>query len=886
VAEHRADAVSTPLRAALAGHYEILREIGRGGMATVYLARDVKHARDVAVKVLDPELGAVLGVERFLSEIRVTATLQHPNLLPLFDSGEAHGLLFYVMPFVDGESLRARLDREKQLSVDDAVRIATAVANALTYAHERGVIHRDLKPENILLQAGQPVVADFGIALAVSNAAGQRVTQTGLSLGTPQYMSPEQATGDRDVDRRTDIYSLAAVTYEMLAGEPPHSGPTVQAVIAKLMTEDVRPIAAVRRSVPAHVDQALARGLEKLAADRFATATEFADVLNGRVTTPQMRRPGTIAAASRSRGVAMIAIAAVAGIVLGAAAVALLRPTALEEPLRRLSLLPPPGLTFESIAFSPDGRRIAFAAADSAGRSRLWVRSLDSTDATPIADTDGASDPFWSPDSRSLGFFAGKTLKRVDVAGGAPQTLCAVPFNRGGSRGGTWGPNDTIVFAAFEWHWSALHAVSARGGEPRTLDTREPSSTEGHHWWPSFLPDGRHFLYYVSSARADMTGIYLGSLDGAPGRMLLRAPTAGIPVSFSPAGSDVAMLYVEAGTLLMRRLELSGATLSPDAVPLGAVVADAQAHHAIVTASKTGQVLYASRVGRTRFHWLDRRGVDLGAVGEPGIHIDLKIAPDDRRAVVQRENARAKGDLYLLGGSTEVQITEGDEYHGGPTLSGDGTRLFYFVVPARGRWEIRQRAMSGAGAEQLVHRADVDIVPLDVSPDERALMYLAFTTGENASDLWTWSVANGGRAEPFLATSSDETLGRFSPNGRWVAFQSNRSGQYEIWILPFPAGAADPIRVSVRGGTQPRWPRQGHELFYIDGDNRLMAVEVSTAGGFRASTPSPLFRIRPSGVDSYDVTLDGQRFLVAIPEDEASSKPATVVLNWPVAMRR
>src|SRR5581483_2328889 len=251
------------LNRALSERYAIEREIGRGGMATVYLARDVKHDRRIALKVLDPELGAVLGVERFLSEIRVTANLQHPNLLPLFDSGEAEGLLFYVMPFVDGESLRHRIDREKQLPIDEALRITSAIAGALAYAHRHGVIHRDLKPENILLHEGQPLVADFGIALAVSKAGGNRITQTGLSLGTPQYMSPEQATGDRAVDGRTDIYSLGAVAYEMLTGEPPHAASTAQAVIAKLMIEDVRPLQVLRRTVPPHVDIAVRHALEK-----------------------------------------------------------------------------------------------------------------------------------------------------------------------------------------------------------------------------------------------------------------------------------------------------------------------------------------------------------------------------------------------------------------------------------------------------------------------------------------------------------------------------------------------------------------------------------------------------------------------------------------------
>src|ERR1051326_460056 len=272
------------LNSALAGRYTIDREIGAGGMATVYLARDLRHQRKVALKVLNPELGAVLGVERFLSEIRVTANLQHPNLLALFDSGAAEGLLFYVMPYVEGESLGARLDREKQLPVEEAIRIAMAVGNALDYAHRHGVIHRDLKPDNILLHEGQPLVADFGIALAVSNAGGSRITQTGLSLGTPQYMSPEQATGDRTIDGRTDIYSLGAVLYEMLAGDPPHIGSTAHAIIAKVLMDKPRSLRLTRSAVPAHVDAAVERALEKLPADRFATAHEFVDALADRAS--------------------------------------------------------------------------------------------------------------------------------------------------------------------------------------------------------------------------------------------------------------------------------------------------------------------------------------------------------------------------------------------------------------------------------------------------------------------------------------------------------------------------------------------------------------------------------------------------------------------------
>ena len=376
------------LTESLADRYTLDREIGRGGMATVYLARDVKHQRQVAVKVLDPELGAVVGAERFLAEIKVTANLQHPNLLPLFDSGEAGGLLFYVMPFVDGESLRVRLDREKQLPVDEAVRIAVAVANALAYAHTQGVIHRDLKPENILIQAGQPVVADFGIALAVSKAGGQRVTQTGLSLGTPQYMSPEQATGDRTVDGRTDIYSLGAMTYEMLTGEPPHVGTTAQAIVAKLMTEDVRPLTVLRRNVPAHVDAAVRHALEKLPADRFATAGDFAAALQAKGDLSALsgyRQAGTRAEGAssrpRPREIAFIGLAVVS---IAVAAWAMRQPGRIPEPLvvrtalnlARGEAVIAEGQVGASIAITPSGDRFAYISVGPSG-THTFIRRTD-----------------------------------------------------------------------------------------------------------------------------------------------------------------------------------------------------------------------------------------------------------------------------------------------------------------------------------------------------------------------------------------------------------------------------------------------------------------------------------------------------------------------------
>ncbi len=373
------DDVRDRLQRAVADNYRLERELGRGGMATVYLARDLRHDRQVALKVLHPELGAVLGAERFLNEIRLTARLQHPNILPLFDSGQADGLLFYVMPFIDGESLRARLDREKQLPVDEAVRIAQEAAGALAYAHRQGVIHRDVKPENILLQDGQALVSDFGIGLVASAARGSRMTQTGISLGTPQYMSPEQAAGERDLTPRSDVYSLACVVYEMLVGEPPFTGPNAQAVFAKAMTESPAPLCPRRRTIPPYVEAAVLRALEKLPADRFATALEFSAALAGTATSgPAATLAWTRPTAATGRRRARLAVVGaglavvVAAFLAGRAAAG---PDA--EPFVVSSISPPPHEEFQTpdFALAPDGSRIAFVTRGA--RPRLWVRPLD-----------------------------------------------------------------------------------------------------------------------------------------------------------------------------------------------------------------------------------------------------------------------------------------------------------------------------------------------------------------------------------------------------------------------------------------------------------------------------------------------------------------------------
>ncbi|MGH9886416.1 MAG: protein kinase domain-containing protein, partial [bacterium] len=486
------------LTSALSPRYDVDRELGRGGMATVYLARDTRHDRHVAVKVLDPELAASVGADRFLAEIRLTAQLHHPNILQLFDSGEADGLLYYVMPYISGETLRARLTRERQLPVADAVRIATSIANALEYAHKAGVIHRDLKPENILLNDGEPLVADFGIALALRRAAGERLTLTGLSLGTPQYMSPEQATGDRVIDARADIFSLGCVLYETLAGETPFSAATAQATIARILTETPRTIGSIRPSVPEHVDAAIQRALEKLPADRWTTAKEFADAMNASASTTTRSRATAIA--GRRRWIPWTV--AGAAVVVAAAAV-VTRPSApadtgttLRFPIvtgdsdRALAAFTP-GVPF---SISRDNRRILYVGTTAQARSRLYVRSLDELRPRPVPGTEGfVLQPAFSPDGRWIAFVLEGRLLKMPADGGAPALIASTA--RGGVAGLDWFTPDTLL-GSIE---GRLTLLPAAGGTPVVLSRPDTAANEIAQWGPHVVD--ADWIVYVAVAR-------------------------------------------------------------------------------------------------------------------------------------------------------------------------------------------------------------------------------------------------------------------------------------------------------------------------------------------------------------------------------------------------
>src|SRR4051812_36436105 len=477
------------IRSAVADRYRIERELGAGGMATVYLAEDLKHKRKVAVKVLKPELAAGLGGERFVQEVTTTAALQHPHILPLFDSGTADGFLFYVMPFIAGETLRAKLNRETQLGVDEAVRIASDVADALHYAHQHGVIHRDIKPENILLANGRPMVADFGIALAVSAAAGGRMTETGLSLGTPHYMSPEQATAEKEITARSDVFSLASVLYEMLAGQPPHLGGSAQQIIMKIITEQPAPVTQFRKSVPPNVAHALAQALEKLPADRFETAAKFADALRNPAFSAS--RANLAAGASTPPRwhhyagpiIATFAVLAIASTILALRGGRGRGPL----PLTRFSLAFPTAQSLAApggtrLAWAPDGNSFLYVGPGGGG-TQLWRRSLDALDAVVVQGTDGATGPFFSPDGSRFGFISLNPFSiRLVAPSGATSSVLVRDSVSGG--GASWGDDGFIYFDGL----TTLSRIRSDGTQRETIYTLDSLQREVGVAWPEALP--------------------------------------------------------------------------------------------------------------------------------------------------------------------------------------------------------------------------------------------------------------------------------------------------------------------------------------------------------------------------------------------------------------
>jgi eukaryotic-like serine/threonine-protein kinase len=867
---------------ALSGHYRLEQEIGAGGMATVYLAEDLRHDRRVALKVLRPELAAVIGAERFLAEIKLTANLQHPHILPLFDSGEADSFLYYVMPFIDGESLRDRLRREKQLPVDDAVRIATEVASALDYAHRHGVIHRDIKPENILLHDGRALVADFGIALAASKA-GSRMTETGMSLGTPHYMSPEQAMGEREITARSDVYALGCVLYEMLTGDPPFTGSTAQAIVARVVTEVPRPLLPQRHTIPPHIEAAVLTALEKLPADRFATAAEFAQALtHPGATRPSARTGAPAAALPRAAGARLrdplvlgLAVATVAS--LGVAVMQARRPAA-EPPMRvvRFVLAGADSLPLVDnfpwpAAISPDGGSIVYAASPNGVGKSLYLRRTDQLDARPIPGTSDASQVLFSPDGQWLAFEAGGKEKKVRLDGSAPVAIA----DGGDDNGADWTTSDELVVGSTGKQHGLSH-VSVAGGE-MTPFTR-PDSTKGEldHLWPIALPDGRAVVFTIWSGALATAKLAMTSLDGGP---VSRLDLKGIrPL----AVLDGALVYLQAdGAVMAVPLDIRGRRVSGRPVPvLDPVGVDPALNgNSAVFVSRGGALVSGVGAQRSQLVWIGRDGVRRPITREAREFAQPRLSPDGRRIAVIITDG-SKNDVWILelatgtlSRLTTVETVTSVEW------APDGTRVIYSAGGGESRSAIWAQSVESASAPEMLAQLP-NISPLAVlSPDDRALLVQSIV--ENGWDVLSVSLDSGHVVRPFSASKAAELTPRFSPDGRWAAVSSNESGPFEIFVRSYPVPTVK-AQISVGSGSGPVWSADGTRLYYVSG-SAIMSARLATGPSVRVLSRDTAFsRIRNGSVAfgqaNFDISRDGSR--IVMPVSESDAYQLVVVPNW------
>jgi len=837
---------------ALAERYRLERLLGEGGMALVYLAHDLRHERMVALKVLRPELAAVVGAERFLGEIKTTANLQHPHILPLFDSGEADGFVFYAMPYIEGESLRERLEREKQLPVDEAVRIATDVADALQVAHERGVIHRDIKPANILLSRGRPLVADFGIALAVGSA-GDRLTETGLSVGTPYYMSPEQATGDQ-VGAASDTYSLACVLYEMLVGEAPHTGSTAQAVLSKILRGDLVAPTVQRATVPEHIDAAIRKALERLPADRFPSARAFAKALED--TTFRHGPSEAISAAPPTVGWKAAAavgwIAALFALVL----LAVGSPDGAPAPPLRSQLPMAAGQEWGwaggiNLALSRDGSTLVYA-----GSRNLWLRRLDGLETVPISGTEWGRNPVISPDGSTLAFVARGSLRTVSTQGG-PATVVIGSAVRDARGGFSWGTDDLLYFVDLS---GAIRRIPIPGGESVVLAEPGPGQIYG---WIDALPDGRGVLLTIIEGATDLSRIAVLDLETGAVRTLLPGTTA----RYVKTGHVV---YAAADGMLssvpfdLDRLEITGAStqlidrvdVQPGSASQFAVSEDGLLAYTVDSTPQTYRVVRTDREGNAVEidpGWEVLSTADYGS---------MTMSPaGDRLAVSQLMEGAIHVWVKPVGAEPRRAITfEASTINHKPAWSHAGS-LVAFISDREGQYGVWVTRPDGAGSPVRALDRPVAVDAVTYAPDGRWIVYSTLDGGN--VDIYAAPLDREGDDVTIADTGFEEVGAAVSPDSRWLAYASNQSGRFEVYVVSFPDPlATERVVVSTGGGLEPVWGPDGQEIFYRSEDHRIVAVRYEADETFRVVERESLFTAEGypvgPGQAQFAVSPDGQ----------------------------
>jgi serine/threonine protein kinase/Tol biopolymer transport system component len=903
------------------GPYEILSPIGAGGMGEVYKARDTRLGRDVAVKVLPQQLSASPELrQRLEREAKTISQLSHPHICTLFDVGEADVtgegagrealgagrddfssaqrttpsaqrlVQYLVMEYLEGETLADRLGKGS-VPVEQSLKIGIEIADALDSAHKSGIVHRDLKPGNVMLTRSGVKLLDFGLAKLHAPVAGavsavtslptalqesQPLTTRGTILGTFQYMSPEQLEGG-EADARSDLFAFGCVLYEMLTGQKAFTGKSQASLIGSIMNTDPPPVSSLQPMIPPALDRVVKGCLAKEPEQRWHTAHDVRMQLQWIAEGGSLAGvPAPVAARRRSREKLAWAVAAAGLIAAAALAVGFVKRAPAKPRLVRFEIPTPEQIvSIDTPRLSPDGRLLAFNATDSTGKTRIWIRPLNAVGAQPLAGTEGTSRPFWSPDSRFIGFFAEGRLKKIDVSGGPPQKICDAPSGSDGS----WSSKGVILYDGRSA--DPIRRVSAAGGVATDFIKADTSRKEGAVGWPEFLPDGKTFLYMAMGLKAEDSVYRVGSLDSNETRTLMPAQSM---VAYAPPGY---LLFVRDRTLVAQPFDAKSAKTTGEPVPLADQVGIDTVGLARFSTSLDGSLAYRTGEINRRLLWTDRTGRELETVGAPGEYFNPALSPAGDRLAYDfsdpRSGGGAAGDIWIrdLRRGVNSRFTFSNEDDSCPVWSPDGKRIVF----SRDRgtaWDLIEKPADGQGAEAELLKGDGLIFASDWSAAAGAIIY-SRQAKDTGFDIWMIPLQGDRKPVLVLQTPFNEMWPKLSPDGRWIAYQSNESGRQEIYVQSFPATGGK-WQISTNGGTEPTWRGDGREIYYRAPDQQLTAVEIEAAGGtFQAGTPRALFpgKFQPGTArNRYLPAPDGQRFLFVSPLGRDAMSPTTVVLNW------
>ena len=870
------------------GPYEIVAPIGAGGMGEVYRAKDTRLGREVAVKVLSSHLSASEDVrQRFEREAKTISQFSHPHICSLYDVGREGDTDFLVMELLEGESLADRLGKGP-LPTEQLLRYGIQIADALDKAHRQGIVHRDLKPGNIMITKTGVKLLDFGLAkpltaagarpvsgasvLATEAQVSQPLTERGTVLGTFQYMAPEQLEGG-EADGRSDIFAFGAVLYEMATGKKAFTGKSQASLIGSILRDDPPSISEAAPMIPPALNRVVKTCLAKDPEDRFQTAhdaklqLEWIDEGGS-----QAGLPAPVVARRKNREKLAWVVALIALLAAGLATFGYLRRAPKPVQTMRFEVaIPPNVIAIDTPRISPNGRILAFNATDTGGLTRIWTRPLNALAAQPLPGTEGTTRPFWSPDSRFLGFFQGGKLMKIDVSGGPPTKICDAPTG----SDGTWSPEGVILFDGTGS--DPIHRVAAAGGTPTIAVKADTARKETQIGWPEFLPDGRHFMYMSINQKVDDSAYRIGSLDSSETKSFAPAQTM---LTYAPPGY---LLFVRDRTLVAQPFDAKAVKTTGEPVPLAEQIGTDAVGLARFSVSRDGVLAYRTGESGNRLVWVDRSGKELETLGDPGEYGEPDLSPSGDRLAFDLVDLRSnKSDIWIRdlarGVNSRFTFSPGNAFS--PLWSRTGDTIV-FTSDREGAAGLYEKAANGQEEEKLLLKEQALVVPISFSPDGRSLVYQQ-QNSKTGWDVMVLPLTGERKPVPVLTAPFNEFQGKFSPDGRYLAYISNESGRSEIYVRSYP-GAGGKWQISNTGGTDPHWSSDGKELYYRSPDQKLMAVEIRGATSLEAGIPRALFlgRVHIGTARNKIVPgKDGQRFLFVAPLGRDAMTPTTVVLNW------